>query len=70
MLKRSLLRVLVLANLSGVAVAFLIAFILSLDHPGGLLALTRAEIASAGVGGFSVVVTVALFITRGLQTRR
>ena len=42
---RSILWGMLVANLCGVAVAILVAVVLSLDQPGGLLALTRAEVA-------------------------
>ena len=45
---RSILWGMLVANLCGVAVAILVAVVLSLDQPGGLLALSRAEVASGG----------------------
>jgi hypothetical protein len=69
---RSILWGMLVANLCGVAVAILVAVVLSLDQPGGLLALTRAEVAwkivvPAVVVGFSVVVAVTLLLARGLR---
>ena len=61
---RSLLGIMLVANLCGAAVAILVAVVLRLDR---LLAVSNIVVSACGIG-FSVVVAVTLLLT-GSQRR-